>query len=137
MYNTLKQHKGLLVFLPLFIYWIILFILTTIPAPSLPKLLGFSDKIKHIGAYFILALLLSLSIHLQTKIKLFANNFSIVSFVIILFYGAIDELHQLLVSNRSCEFGDWFADLIGGLIGVLIIYFYIRRNVGGKSQNST
>lgn len=44
-------------------------------------------------------------------------------------YGLTDELHQYFVVNRSCEFGDWVADVIGALIVYLVIkiHYYKRK----------
>ncbi|MDZ7623473.1 MAG: VanZ family protein [Ignavibacteriaceae bacterium] len=51
----------------------------------------------------------------------------IATIVICLFYGAVDELHQMLVPGRFAETWDWVADALGAFAGVLIVYFLINR----------
>jgi VanZ family protein len=35
-------------------------------------------------------------------------------------YGASDEFHQKFVANRTSDVHDWFADVLGALLGVTI-----------------
>lgn len=36
-------------------------------------------------------------------------------------YGASDEYHQSFVPNRTPDIHDWFADVTGAVIGVLLV----------------
>ncbi len=132
MYKKLKERRVTFLYIPLFFYWIVLFIATTIPAPALPEIFDFSDKIKHFIAYLGFAVLLSLSIHFQEKYKKFARNFFIYAMIIVAIYGAIDEIHQIFVPNRMCEFWDWVADVLGGLVGVSFSVMFLKRYVPVK-----
>jgi VanZ family protein len=44
-----------------------------------------------------------------------------VTIVITLFYGAIDELHQIFIPGRSADIRDWLADSTGVILGVFIL----------------
>ncbi len=132
MYKKLKERRVTFLYIPLFFYWIVLFIATTIPAPALPDILDFSDKIKHFIAYLGFAFLLSLSLHFQEKYKKFTRYFFIYAMIVVALYGAIDEIHQIFVPNRMCEFWDWVADVLGGLVGVSFSIMFLKRYIPVK-----
>ena len=120
MFNFLERHKVVLVYLPLIFYWIILFTLTTLPAQSVPSV-GVSDKLEHLLAYFVLSILLYLTLLFQRKSVLLKNYAMLFTILIVFAYGIIDELHQLMIPGRSCELLDFLADMIGGIIGIIIV----------------
>lgn len=126
MFEFLEKRKVWLVYIPLIIYWLILFVATTLPVERLPSI-GLTDKINHFIAYFVLAVLVNLTLIYQRKSKFLFKKAQIATIVICLFYGALDELHQLLVPGRSAETLDWVADASGTFTGVLIVYFLINR----------
>ncbi|HSW54299.1 MAG TPA: VanZ family protein [Ignavibacteriaceae bacterium] len=126
MFEFLEKRKVWLVYVPLTIYWLVLFTATTIPVERLPSV-GFGDKVNHFLAYFVLAVLIYLALIYQRKSKFLFEKAAIVTIVIGLFYGAVDELHQLLVPGRYAEIMDWVADALGTFAGVLIVYFLINR----------
>jgi len=119
-YKLLKRKTRLLVYFPLLLYWISLFILTTIPVESVPKIFDAQDKIEHILAYFILALLLSFTLHFQQRSNFLSKHYFYATFIFIILYATIDELHQIVVPGRYCEFLDWSADILGGILGLLL-----------------
>ena len=126
MFEFLQKRKIWLVYIPLIIYWVILFTATSLPVERLPSI-GFTDKINHFIAYFILAVLLNLTLIYQRKSQLLFEKAPIATIVICLFYGALDEVHQLFVPGRSAEILDWVADALGTTAAVLLIYFLINR----------
>jgi len=126
LFEFLEKRKVWLVYIPLIIYWLILFVATTLPVERLPSI-GLTDKINHFIAYFVLAVLVNLTLIYQRKSKFLFEKAQIATIVICLFYGALDELHQLLVPGRSAETLDWVADASGTFTGVLIVYFLINR----------
>jgi VanZ family protein len=125
LFEYLGKRKVWLVYVPLIFYWLILFIATTLPVERLPSV-GFSDKINHFIAYFVLAFLVNLTLIYQRKSRLLFEKATLATIVICLFYGALDELHQLIVPGRSAEIWDWFADALGAFIGVLIVNFLLN-----------
>ena len=120
MFEYLEQRKTWLVYLPLALYWIILFTATTLPGNQLPDL-HLSDKIEHFSAFFILAVLLNLALIFQRKSFVLFKYAALVTIVITLFYGAIDELHQIFIPGRSADIRDWLADATGVILGVFIL----------------
>jgi len=126
LFEFLQKRKIWLVYIPLIIYWVILFTATSLPVERLPSI-GFTDKINHFVAYFILAVLLNLTLIYQRKSQLLFEKAPIATIVICLFYGALDEVHQLFVPGRSAEILDWVADALGTTAAVLLIYFLLNR----------
>jgi len=126
LFEFLEKRKVWLVYIPLVIYWLILFVATTLPAQRLPSV-GFTDKVNHFIAYFVLAVLVNLTLIYQRKSRFLFEKAPVATVVICLFYGAVDELHQMLVPGRFAETLDWVADALGAFAGVLFVYFLINR----------
>ena len=112
--------------MPLIVYWIVLFTATSLPAQSVPSF-GVGDKFNHFFAYFILSVLLYLSVSFQEKSMFIQRNAALLTIAVILLYGVLDELHQTLIPGRSAEFLDWAADAIGAICGVLIISSLLKK----------
>jgi VanZ family protein len=126
LFEYLQKRKVWLIYVPLAVYWLILFSATTIPTQKLPSI-GFNDKLMHFLAYFVLAVLVNLTMIFQRKSILLFEKAPLATIIISLFYGAVDELHQMLVPGRSAETLDWIADAIGVVFGVFAVYFLINR----------
>lgn len=106
----------------------IIFIQSSFPSIELPKLDLISfDKLIHSGVYGLLALLCSVSLIHQSKVKSFYESPFAWAFVFTIIYGASDEYHQTFVHNRSGEIPDWIADVIGAFVMVLVIKFFLSR----------
>ena len=112
--------------MPLIVYWIILLFATSLPAQSVPSF-GVGDKVNHFLAYFILSILLYLTLSFQEKSIFAKRNSALLTIAVILLYGVLDELHQMLIPGRSAEFLDWTADAVGAICGVLIISFLLKK----------
>ncbi len=126
MYKYLEKHHKYLVNIPLIIYWLILFILTSLPSTSAITI-GVSDKIEHFGAYGLLSGILYLNLFFQKKFKVLKKYPAIFTILIASFYGLLDELHQLFVPGRSAQILDWFADFSGAVVGVLITRYLLKK----------
>jgi VanZ family protein len=131
LYNSLKNKTVLYLYIPLAVYWLALFIGTTLPTDEIPNMFKAQDKIEHLLAYFGLAVMVYMWLHFQKKNISLKQNALMFSIVIVLFYGAFDELHQMLVPRRVADITDWTADAIGGIFGVAMVYLFINSN---KSQ---
>ncbi len=121
MIDFLEKRKKYLIYLPLYLYWLILLTLTSIPGPALPTQITFNDKLEHLSAFMILGILLSLSLKVQNKFKLLKDRFFIATFIIGVVYGSLDEIHQLFIEGRSCDILDVTADTIGVSIGISLV----------------
>ena len=125
MFNILERNKVLLVYLPLIFYWILLFTLTTLPSQSIPAV-GVNDKLEHMLAYFGLSFLLYLTLLFQKKSIMLKKYAMLFTLLIVVFYGVLDEVHQLLIPGRSCELLDFLADMLGGILGIVLLKILIR-----------
>ena len=122
MFEYLEKRKIWLVYLPLAVYWLMIFIATSIPADRLPSI-GLSDKINHFIAYFALSILINLSLIYQRKSRLLFDKAVTATIILCLLYGVIDELHQMFIPGRFAETLDWFADSLGAISGVVLVKF--------------
>ena len=85
------------------------------------------DKVGHFGAYLVLGWLLARG----------AARLALSAWLPILIgaaYGITDELHQTLVPGRSASFGDFVADGLGSVAGVLLYFFFSRRRSARTSS---
>jgi VanZ family protein len=126
LFEYLEKRKLYLVYVPLVVYWIVLFTATSLPASNLPSV-DVSDKIKHFSAFFGLSVLLSLTLLYQGKVLLFKKYFLAAALVICSIYGLLDEFHQSFVPGRNSEFLDWVADFLGAAAGVLLVYYLLKK----------
>lgn len=126
MYKYLEKHHKYLFNIPLIIYWLILFLLTSLPSSSAITI-GVSDKIGHFGAYGLLSGILYLNLFFQNKFKVLKKYPATFTVLIASFYGLLDELHQLFVPGRSAEIFDWVADFSGAVVGVLITRYLLKK----------
>jgi VanZ family protein len=125
LYKYLGGNKISLIYWLLGIYWTTLLVLTSLPGNDLPDF-NVSDKLEHFLAFSVLAALLYLSLFLQgkyQKLKKYSSSFTL---LIVGTYAALDELHQLFIPGRDCDFLDWMADFTGALAGVLIIVVILK-----------
>ena len=133
LYKKASTNPRKYIFIPLTVYWIILFILTTYPSRSLPTL-ATSDKLKHFVAYMILTLLLRLAFHFHTTMKQRFRTELPVVIGIIVFYGLFDEIHQYFIPGRYFELLDLAANYIGLLVGIVLASYFIK--IGSRRLNS-
>ena len=133
MFKYLEKKKIYLVYIPLSIYWISLFVATSVPAKSLPSV-AIGDKIEHFAAFFVLSIMLTLALLYQSKYGFLKKHFLAASLVIAALYATIDEIHQYFIPGRYCELFDWFADFTGSIIGILLIFYLLKKfgYVAGK-----
>jgi len=131
----LKKNKIYLVYLPLVVYWIALFIATSIPTEYIPSV-GVSDKLNHFFAYLVLSVLLYLTFIFQEKLPLLREYPASFTLVIGSVYGIFDELHQMLIPGRHAEVLDWIADFVGVIAGVLIVKLFLLKFNNQKLKKS-
>jgi UDP-2,3-diacylglucosamine pyrophosphatase LpxH len=92
------------------------------------------DKVAHASVYALLALALDRMLrHTATGLPLYRRHLWILAAIAL--YGASDELHQFFVPGRSCEFGDWLADCLGGGLGLTLgsLHLLFTRRLGALS----
>lgn len=126
MLKVLYRHKKLLIYAPLIIHWVSIFVLTSLPDDEMPHF-GIYDKFKHFAAYLVLSIFLSLSLRVQSKFGKAKEQFIKYTFIIIIAYSTFDELHQLFIPGRDAEVLDWLANLLGILLGIFIVKRIIAK----------
>jgi VanZ family protein len=94
-------------------------IVTSLPHP--PALPGQSDKLVHGSAYAVLGASVVWAALPQT-VRAFAILAAAIALV-----GALDEWHQQFIPNRSMDIRDWFADTVGGGLGLTLMAMLMRR----------
>lgn len=78
----------------------------------------------HIGAYFILGVLVMFGLHttpIAGKRQLF------IAFLICVLYAISDEIHQLYIPGRSGQLSDVLIDSIGGAAGIAFYWLMSVR----------
>ncbi len=103
----------------LLVYWPALFVLTHLPHPPVSHIYG-SDKIAHFTAYLLLTVLFWLARKGKDRPHLRSRTVYYV-LLLLLCYGAVDELSQQLVPNRFADWVDWLADTAGVVMGLFIV----------------
>jgi VanZ family protein len=126
-YKTLYERKVLLVYIPLAIYWVVIFIATTIPVDKMPKLFIAQDKLEHFAAYFFLEILLALTFHFQNKSEFLKQKPIFFSIAVLIIYAAFDEIHQYFIPGRYADVLDWVADVIGGLFAIILVKWFLKK----------
>ncbi len=120
MLNKLETNRKWLIYFPLILYWLILFVATTLPSADLPNT-GVSDKVEHFTAYMILAVLLNLTLMFQNKYPKLKKKAWLYTLIFVLTYAGLDEFHQLFIPGRDCDILDWLSDASGVLLGLAFI----------------
>jgi len=131
--KLLERNKIFMIYIPLVLYWIVLVVLTSIPGKYTPNI-GVSDKIEHTGAYFVLAVLVNLTYMFQKKIPELYKKPVLFTFFTIFFYGLLDEIHQIFIPGRKADLLDLTADVIGGIVGILLVQLIKKINWQNKVE---
>lgn len=130
----LKDHKALMVYAPMIIYWLLVSIVNALPPGSLSKI-TINDKVGHCLAYFILTGFICIANMVQNKFYILKTHPFIAALIFAAFYGMLNEIIQLYVPGRSCDFQDWLADVAGGILAVLILYPVFYKSIRLLKEN--
>lgn len=131
MTRSRTAHPFLRYQLPALLWALTIFVLSSIPAHSIPSFEILSqDKLLHLLVYFILTGLLYVAILHQTRFPSLARRPELWAALIAIIYGATDEVHQSF-TGRSADVLDWVADLAGALLLLAIVSLVraIRRTL--------
>lgn len=85
---------------------------------------GLIRKSAHFCIYGILGVISFAAYDALNKIK--AKAVVPFAFITCVLYAVSDEIHQLFVPGRSCEFLDVLIDSAGALLGILALYLIIK-----------
>jgi UDP-2,3-diacylglucosamine pyrophosphatase LpxH/VanZ family protein len=92
------------------------------------------DKVAHATVFGGLAWVLDLAMQRnQPDLPMYRRHLLV--FALVSAYGATDEWHQYFVPGRSCEFGDWVADTLGGAFGIFVgsLHLLVSRRLAALS----
>jgi VanZ family protein len=95
------------------------------PFPFLPDAIFTHDKLLHLGAYAVLAGLLTGALA-RSRLGA-AGRAAAVAVLLASAYGATDEWHQAHVPGRDADPWDWAADTLGALAGSAAGTVILRR----------
>jgi VanZ family protein len=106
--------------------WTVLIeVATSVPGPSLPPTPAGGDKVAHLLVFLVLGLLsaraLAAGRHRDRPLAWVVLVAAVVAF------GALDEVHQAFVPQRTPDVLDFVADAVGGAIGVALASAVLRR----------
>jgi VanZ family protein len=105
---------------------ILIFILSSIPGDRFPEIqFRFADKVAHFFVFGILGLLLARSIRITLN-PFWKSKYIVWSILIGIFYGLIDEWHQMFIPGRYASMSDLIADLLG-IVCFVSVYFWWRN----------
>jgi len=114
-----------------FAWFLLLWYLSSNPFPEIPgpDLFPHADKVMHAGYFFGGGLFLYSALYFSTSHS--SNWFLVILTIVgIAFVGWLDEYHQSFVPGRSGnDLGDFLADVLGGLLAVVVCPFILRRAV--------
>jgi VanZ family protein len=85
-------------------------------------------KLGHWSEYFVLAVLMLRALGDETG-KKWQWRHAVHTLFFIFFYALSDEWHQTFVPSRTASFRDVMIDALGGICGILWIYWYGRGNL--------
>lgn len=101
----------------------------SVPSISIPHL----DKLVHFGLFLFLSAFATSWLRSRQK-----NSLHIALFILLVLgvYGAVIEWLQGRFFERSADFWDWVADMIGVIMGVILygvlhkLSLYVRKKLG-------
>ena len=118
--NQSKTFASLVKFtaywLPIIIYAVVIFYLSSIAGDRIPHLLPYQDIIFHIIEYAIFAMLINRALKAYYSGLVYIRRILWVFFVSFV-YAVSDELHQAFVPYRFCSAWDLAFDSVGVFIG--------------------
>ena len=113
--------------LPVILYGIGIFILSSIPDINAPDL-GFEpqDKLYHILFYTPFGYFIARSLSRQNYFIKVKQKYLILAVLLGVLYGISDEIHQYYVPGRYSSFWDAVADGLGVCLGVYLYHYRFR-----------
>jgi VanZ family protein len=122
--------------LPPLVWAAIIFVESSIPGHAFPSTPLGTDKVVHVGIFFILGWLshrafTHQSSELISKLSLYLTQ------VVTILYGFADEFHQLYVPGRTADMYDMAADALGGFlfIVVFLVFHFFRKKASQKANS--
>jgi VanZ family protein len=93
------------------------------PAENIAPMHGTMRKLGHWVEYFVLSVLFLRALQNETDRK-WKLHHAVITLVFVLLFALGDEFHQSFVPSRTASLGDVTIDVIGGICGVIWMYWY-------------
>jgi VanZ family protein len=132
-------------FVPAFIWFIISFILLTLPGDNLPHNnlfnIPFFDKYVHTAIFALLTILFAFPYTMGNYGQEQFNRKLLKVVLVVIAYGiAMEFVQKYFARGRSFDVIDIFFDSVGSLAGVTVTVIYYRKKIGpdgnrGRNQN--
>ena len=117
--------------LPAILWAVLIFVSSSIPSALIPSLkVTDIDKLLHFGVYFLLSFFTYRALRNQTRIPVLARRALLWTVLLIILYGATDEIHQYFVPGRSADVLDLVADTLGACVLVAGVWIRGRMRTG-------
>ncbi|MDZ7372477.1 MAG: VanZ family protein [candidate division KSB1 bacterium] len=106
--------------LPAILYAVLIFVISSIPTLAPPPIgIEWDDKIYHFLEYGAFGYLCARAFYYQGN-RVLRDFALIITLVTGSLYAVSDELHQSLVPGRYADVGDFLADVVGVILGVVL-----------------
>lgn len=113
----------------------LIFLASSIPSQYLIKFgLSNYDKVIHVAAFFILGWLSHRACVHQGRVPRIRDYSKLFSFVFVLSYGVVDEVHQAWTPGRSVDMIDILANAAGGGLFLAAVWLAGRLKLGRTGQ---
>jgi len=115
-------RRRLAAWLPVVIWAGVIFALSSVPGPQLPTVdLPQSDKLAHATVYGVLGAFAFRATRLSWSSPRSPLVTAAAAVAIATVYGISDELHQMLTPQRTPDWHDVVADMMGGVLGAVVM----------------
>ncbi len=126
-----ESKSALCAWMPVVLLCAAIFIQSCFSVPDIGPPFPFQDKMMHMAAYGVLAVLFCRACGLTWPMRFSRPALFAISIVFATLYGVSDELHQSFVATRQADTMDLLADFVGSVSGVSG-YLLINRQWRGK-----
>ena len=122
--------------LPACLWAILIFALSSIPRPLPPPMgVKVADKLYHFLEFFIFGLLLARAfLNIASRGK--EHKAVLVAVALGIFWGVVDEIHQVFVPGRDASFLDVVADAVGVLFIMVLFWWRVKRRLRTQGQEN-
>ena len=129
------QRKRFIYWLPVIALCVAIFVQSSFPPPDLKLSFPLKDKVMHMVAYGLLAVLFFRACRLTWPARLSPMQLLAISVLFASLYGVSDEFHQSFLAARQADALDGVADVVGSILGSLgYMWVVSRRGWNGLSK---
>jgi VanZ family protein len=139
MSSLIPSHGFMRYQLPAVLWAAIIFVSSSLPSASLPKItILHVDKVAHFVIFSLFCVLTHRAIRFQNRIPLLSRHALFFSVLITILYGAIDETHQFFVPGRVPSWLDLSADAASAFLyaGAFWLWTWVRGLTRRVTQNA-